>query len=279
MADLNTAVTLIRTGQREEAQAILKEIIRTEPHNIPAWFWMVETLETDEDKLRVMEVCRKLNPEDTKVQKAYEMLKEVQATEESEKAAQAVSLEPVSEPAPVPGADQGVEKEIPAAPFADVPVIQAAPALIVPPGPEVEPPEEKEMSPVSFAAIPVIQNAPEQFQSKSEEDDKSAEKAAAAVAAAAVISSVNKGPEKSPELPPLEEKKEPPPFIDDKQPPIAAVAAVGAVAQPEPVPAAPPAQKPKRKRNWKWIIPAILISFAVFLCAGVSFIYIRQLFP
>ncbi len=86
MSDLNTAVTLIRTGQKEDAQAILKEIIRTDPHNIPAWFWMVETLETNEDKMRVLEVCRKLNPEDSKVQKAYEMLKEVQAAESGESA-------------------------------------------------------------------------------------------------------------------------------------------------------------------------------------------------
>ena len=243
MSDLNAAVTLIRTGQREEAQAILKEIIRTDAHNIPAWFWMVETLETNEDKLKVMEVCRKLNPEDVKVQKAYDMLKEVQAAEEGEKAAS------IESPAPAPGESTGVEKEIPAAGFAEVPVIQAAAEVIVPPVPEAEPPKEKDMSAAAFAAIPAIGIAAEKLASP------------------------------PPPAPVVEEKPATPPFVAT----TAAVAAVSSTPAPapafEPAVVEPPIQKHRRKRNLKWLLPAILISFVVFLCAGISFIYIRQLFP
>jgi hypothetical protein len=249
MSDLNTAVTLIRTGQKEEAQAILKEIIRTDSHNIPAWFWMVETLETNEDKLKVLEVCRKLNPEDSKVQKAYEMLKEVQAAEN-----QGSDSEPDTQGSEAPqttvGAGEGVEQELPAAPFAAVPVIQAAPAVIVPPVPEAEPPKEAEMSAGAFAAIPVIAASAEKFTPP------------------------------PPPPSPLEDKPATPPFVA-----AAAVAAAAASAPAAPVPAfepapvEPPSQKPRRKRSWKWLLPAVLISFVVFLCAGVSFIYIRQLFP
>ncbi len=251
MSDLNNAVTLIRTGQREEAQAILKEIIRTDAHNIPAWFWMVETLETNEDKLKVLEVCRKLNPEDPKVQKAYDMLKEVQAVEAGE------SLDGEGSQALIPApaeatTDQGVEKEIPAAPFAAVPVIQAAPELIVPPVPEPEPQKEEDLSAAAFAAIPVIGAAAEKYT-----------------------------PPPPPPTPIAEEEKPvTPPFVAETAA-VAAVASTPAASTPafEPTPEEPPAQKHHRKRSWKWLIPAVLISFVVFLCAGISFIYVRQLFP
>ncbi len=249
MSDLNTAVTLIRTGQKEEAQVILKEIIRTDSHNIPAWFWMVETLETNEDKMRVMEVCRKLNPEDSKVQKAYEMLKEVQAAEN-----QGSDSEPGTQDSDVPTSavevEEGIEEALPAAPFAAVPVIQAAPELFVSPIPEPEPPKKEDIAPAAFAAIPVI-------------------------AASADIFTPPPPPPT-----PLEEKPATPPFVAG-----AAVAATAGSAPAAPAPAFEPApvepsgQKHRRKRSLKWLLPAVLISFVVFLCAGVSFIYIRQLFP
>lgn len=246
MSDLNAAVTLIRTGQREEAQAILKEIIRTDAHNIPAWFWMVETLETNEDKLKVMEVCRKLNPEDVKVQKAYDMLKEVQAAEEGEKAAS------VESPAPAPGESIGVEKEIPAAGFAEVPVIQAAADVIVPPVPEAEPPQEKDMSAAAFAAIPVISSAAERIAAPP--------------------------PPSAPPAPVVEEKQSASPFLTT----AAVAAATPSVVEPapafEPSPAEPSAQKHRRKRSWKWLIPAVIISFVVFFIAGVAFMYLQNLF-
>jgi hypothetical protein len=251
MSDLNTAVTLIRTGQREEAQAILKEIIRTDAHNIPAWFWMVETLETNEDKLKVMEVCRKLNPDDSKVQKAYDMLKEVQAAEAGENTEAAGSQTPNSAPVEETN-DQGMGKELPAAPFAAVPVIQAAPELFVPPTPEPEPPKEEHMSPAAFAAVPVI-----------------------AMAAGKLTP-----PPPPPTASAVEEKPASPPFLAETAV-AAAVVSTPAASVPafEPAPAELPAQKHRRRRSWKWLIPAVLISFLVFLCAGISFIYIRQLFP
>ena len=46
MTDLNQAIQLIRQGQKFEAQRILQEIIKTEPKNIPAWFWYVDTCVT-----------------------------------------------------------------------------------------------------------------------------------------------------------------------------------------------------------------------------------------
>jgi hypothetical protein len=249
MSDVNTAVTLIKNGQKDEAQAILKEIIRLEPHNIPAWFWMAETLETNADKLKVMEVCKKLNPNDPKVQKAYDMLKEVQATDSGK--APAEPGEPVSEAASTQvKPETGEEKEIPAAPFAEVAVIQSATELFGPSTPESEPPKEKDVPAAAFAAIPVVHAAAERFTPP-------------------------------PPTPPLAQEERPSssPFVEEGV--VVAAAANLSTSSPalEPLPEDVNSQKPKRKRSWKWIIPAIIISFVVFLCSGVSWIYIRQLFP
>jgi hypothetical protein len=309
MADVNTAVTLIKSGQKEEAQAILKEIIRAEPHNIPAWFWMVETLETDTDKLRVMEVCLKLNPGETKVQKAYEMLKEVQASDSGESFApdHVLAGEPDSPP---PGEAVGPEKEIPAAGFAEVPVIQESVDQFAPPAPEPETSTDQDISAAVFAAVPVINAAADQYgavppapgQEKpaendnavaevaaaaaihtaaeepvalAEEEDKSHGAAVAAVGTMAAVSAA----QKPPSSPLTGAKPQTPPFVEEKPASPAVVAASAAVPPLEPVPPEAQAQKQRKKRSWKWLIPAVLISFVVFLCAGISFIYIRQLFP
>ncbi len=203
--------------------------------------------------MRVLEVCRKLNPEDSKVQKAYEMLKEVQAAESGESAPDTSAADSPA-PASAQKPEEGIEKELPAAPFATVAVIQAAPESFNLPEaePEVEAPKEKEgMSAAAFAAIPAI---------------------------GATVEKINPPPPTPPA--PVEEKSAASPFVAE----AAVVAAAGSMpATPspafEPAPVEPPAQKQRRKRSWKWLLPAILISFVVFLCAGVSFIYIRQLFP
>lgn len=214
MSDVNTAVTLIKSGQKVEAQAVLKEIIRLEPHNIPAWFWMVETLETDADKLKVMEVCLKLNPGDQKVQKACDLLKEVQREDASGSIpADVIPVEEKILPQAEPEAN--ADKEIPAA---------------------------------AFAAIPVIQSSPEKFASP------------------------------PPTLPPLEENPDTPPFVSAE--PVAENQPQPAAPKPafDPAPVEPPIHKPRKKRSWKWLIPAILVSFLVFLIAGLGFLFIQSLY-
>jgi hypothetical protein len=214
MSDVNMAVTLIKSGHKEEAQGVLKEIIRLEPHNIPAWFWMVETLETDADKLKVMEVCLKLNPGDQKVQKAYDLLKEVQ--KENAGGSLPVDVIPVEEKIqPQAEPESSTDKEVPAAAFAGIPIIQS--------------------SPDKFATPP-------------------------------------------PPLPPLEEKPDTPPFVSEE--PVPEDQPKMAVPKPalDPVPVEPPIHKPRKKRSWKWLIPAILVSFLVFLIAGLGFLFIQSLY-
>lgn len=75
MSNLENAIQLIRQGQRWEAQRILQGLIRSEPDNIPAWFWYVETCTTIERRMQVLEDCLAQNPGHPQVTKALQMLR------------------------------------------------------------------------------------------------------------------------------------------------------------------------------------------------------------
>ncbi len=62
MANLNEAVQLIRQGRKDEARRILEPVLKANPQDIQAWFWLVETCSTNEQRIKILEVCLKLNP-------------------------------------------------------------------------------------------------------------------------------------------------------------------------------------------------------------------------
>lgn len=94
MSDLNHAIQLIRQGQKLEAQRILQELLKTQPNNIQAWFWYVETCATTETRIQVLETCLKVNPGNQQVANALQTLR-------SQKSA--VSPKPIQHtPAPPP---------------------------------------------------------------------------------------------------------------------------------------------------------------------------------
>ena len=75
MASLNNAIQLIREGQKDDARQILEPLLRAEPANIQAWFWYVETCSTLEKRIRVLEVCLKMNPGNSQVTEALRTLR------------------------------------------------------------------------------------------------------------------------------------------------------------------------------------------------------------
>jgi hypothetical protein len=83
MSSLNNAVQLIREGRKEEAQKILEALLRTEPANIQAWFWYVETCPTMDKRIRVLEVCLKMNPGNSQVVQALQALRNMQPPQAS----------------------------------------------------------------------------------------------------------------------------------------------------------------------------------------------------
>jgi hypothetical protein len=77
MADLNSAIQLIRQGQREAGQKILESVIKAEPGNITAWFWYVETCPTVERRIQVLETCLRVNPGNAQATQALQSLKSI----------------------------------------------------------------------------------------------------------------------------------------------------------------------------------------------------------
>ena len=55
--DLEHAKSLIDQGKIVDAQSILTPLIYSNPHDIPAWFLYVETLDSTVKRLRVLEIC------------------------------------------------------------------------------------------------------------------------------------------------------------------------------------------------------------------------------
>lgn len=72
MSDLENAIQLIRQGRRTEAQLALQSLIKSDPKNIPAWFWYVETCSTTEKRIQTLEMCLKMNPGNAQVEQALQ---------------------------------------------------------------------------------------------------------------------------------------------------------------------------------------------------------------
>lgn len=72
MPNLNDAIQLIRQGHKSEAQQILQAILQSDPKNIQAWFWYVETCSTTEKRIQALEMCLKMNPGNAQVTQALQ---------------------------------------------------------------------------------------------------------------------------------------------------------------------------------------------------------------
>lgn len=71
---LKTAIELIRNGQKQRAQQILQSLLKADIHNIPAWFWYIETCTTAEQRLQALKTCARYNPNHAQVAQALEAL-------------------------------------------------------------------------------------------------------------------------------------------------------------------------------------------------------------
>lgn len=81
MTEITQAIFLIKQGKKREAQSILTELIRSNPQEITAWFWYIETLDSLEKRIQLLEACLKQNPGNSQTIKALEMLRAKQSSE------------------------------------------------------------------------------------------------------------------------------------------------------------------------------------------------------
>jgi predicted esterase len=75
---LKTAIDLIHSGQTQSAQKVLQSILKADAHNIPAWFWYVETCSTMEQRLQILEACSICNPDNPQVKSVLDVLRKPQ---------------------------------------------------------------------------------------------------------------------------------------------------------------------------------------------------------
>jgi hypothetical protein len=61
---------LLRAGKTEEAQKLLRPILKAEPHNLSAWQLAAESMRTPEEKQAVLDLCLRFNPASAAVQPA-----------------------------------------------------------------------------------------------------------------------------------------------------------------------------------------------------------------
>jgi hypothetical protein len=91
---LQDAIALIKQGNKREARAALEGLLRANPQDVTAWFWYAESLETPEKRLKALELCKKVNPDNPQVDKALAVLR---------------ARMPAAPPAPAPAARQAFQ--------------------------------------------------------------------------------------------------------------------------------------------------------------------------
>jgi hypothetical protein len=95
---LQEAIALVKQGQKREARQVLEALMRANPSDVNAWFWYAETIDSLEQRIRVLEMCLKANPGHPQAEKALAVLRAQLAPPEPEAPKpdlQAASNEPV----------------------------------------------------------------------------------------------------------------------------------------------------------------------------------------
>ena len=75
MTEIQRAMSLIRQGNKKEAQPILEGLIRSDPQDVMSWFWYAETLGSTHTRVKLLEVCLKHNPGNPQVIRALRLLR------------------------------------------------------------------------------------------------------------------------------------------------------------------------------------------------------------
>lgn len=96
---LDRAIALIKSGQKESAQVLLSQLVQAEPANAAAWLWLVETMPDDRQRIAVLEACLQQNPQSRMVQRGLERLRSRQVSTDKP-SVEAVPTVPIPPPAP-----------------------------------------------------------------------------------------------------------------------------------------------------------------------------------
>ena len=118
--ELRQAITLIRSGNPDQARQILVQIIRAEPNNDKAWGWLIETLEDEDDRLKTIERWLKINPGSPVARKAMEVITARRIAQAETASPPPPPLPPEHPPKPLPQMPQRLPQTAPLKPKAPV---------------------------------------------------------------------------------------------------------------------------------------------------------------
>lgn len=105
--EIAQVITLIHQGQKERAREILLRLLKSNSRNEEAWFWLVETSVSDEERIQVFKQCLKRLPDSQRAQKGLALLQAKQGQAKAKLSSQPTELTPAYQPPALPA--QGVE--------------------------------------------------------------------------------------------------------------------------------------------------------------------------
>lgn len=75
MSDLDEAIQLIRTGQREEGRQMLEELLEADENNEDVWLWLSAVVDSDEDREICLENVLAIDPNNAAAQRGLASLR------------------------------------------------------------------------------------------------------------------------------------------------------------------------------------------------------------
>ena len=101
MADsVQQAITLIEAGRLEQAHSVLMSVLKTDPKNDAAWYWMSKVVAGDELREKCLQEALKINPKNTLALAALDKLEDKQSMAVAAKPID--KWEPIEKDAPQP---------------------------------------------------------------------------------------------------------------------------------------------------------------------------------
>jgi WD40 repeat protein len=99
---IQQAISLIKSGQKAQARQLLMQTIQADPHQEDAWLWLAAALDSDEQRIRILEKCLTIFPESQNARKGLERLRANQSATRPSTPPVEPSPPPAAEPPPHP---------------------------------------------------------------------------------------------------------------------------------------------------------------------------------
>jgi thioredoxin-like negative regulator of GroEL len=80
---LKQAITAYKSGEKQKAQKLLARLVKAEPNNEEAWFWLAACIENPEQRQYCLKRVLKINPDNVQAKRALKKSEERQASQQA----------------------------------------------------------------------------------------------------------------------------------------------------------------------------------------------------